>query len=145
MAEADIQLSQHFRLGELIQSQTAERRGIDNYPNKPAIDNLRLTCKFILEPVRLHFNVPFSPNSGYRCPKLNQAVGGSKTSQHVIGQAVDFTVPGVKLPVLYEWIKDNLEFDQLILEFYNSTRGTGWIHCSYRARNNRKDAFRIGS
>ena len=137
-------LSEHFTLEELIQSQTADRRKIDNTPDGAVIANLRLVCENILEPVRAHYGVAITPNSGYRSPKLNIAVGGSKTSPHVKGEAVDFVVPGVRVPDVCEWIKDNLEFDQLIQEFWNPSRGTGWVHCSYRKGRNRKQFLKIG-
>lgn len=123
-------LSANFSLAELIKSQTALRKGIDNTPDQPAIDNLEKLCTAILQPVRDHFGVPFTPSSGYRSPELCIAVGSTIKSQHAKGQAADFEVPGVSNMELAEWIRDNLEFDQLILECYTGGN-TGWVHCSY--------------
>ena len=123
-------LSANFSLAELIKSQTALRKGIDNTPDQPAIDNLEKLCTAILQPVRDHFGIPFTPSSGYRSPELCIAVGSTIKSQHAKGQAADFEVPGVSNMELAEWIRDNLEFDQLILECYTGGN-TGWVHCSY--------------
>lgn len=125
-----MKLSANFSLAELIKSQTALRKGIDNTPDQPAIDNLEKLCTAILQPVRDHFGIPFTPSSGYRSPELCIAVGSTIKSQHAKGQAADFEVPGVSNMELAEWIRDNLEFDQLILECYTGGN-TGWVHCSY--------------
>ena len=123
-------LSANFSLAELTKSQTALRKGIDNTPDQPAIDNMEKLCTAILQPVRDHFSIPFTPSSGYRSPELCIAVGSTIKSQHAKGQAADFEVPGVSNMELAEWIRDNLEFDQLILECYTGGN-TGWVHCSY--------------
>jgi hypothetical protein len=123
-------LSANFSLAELTKSQTALRKGIDNTPDQPAIDNMEKLCTAILQPVRDHFGIPFTPSSGYRSPELCIAVGSTIKSQHAKGQAADFEVPGVSNMELAEWIRDNLEFDQLILECYTGGN-TGWVHCSY--------------
>lgn len=123
-------LSANFSLAEFTKSQTALRKGIDNTPDQPAIDNMKKLCTAILQPVRDHFGIPFTPSSGYRSPELCIAVGSTIKSQHSKGQAVDFEVPGVSNMELAEWIRDNLEFDQLILECYTGGN-TGWVHCSY--------------
>lgn len=125
-------LSTHFTLSELTKSQDAIRRGIDNTPTGSDINSLILVCENILEPVRKRYGIPFKPSSGYRSIALNEAVGGSKTSQHCFGQAVDFEVPGVSNFELASWIAQNLSFDQLILEFYKQGElNSGWVHCSY--------------
>lgn len=146
MSQPDIQLSSHFKLSELIQSQTALRRNLDNYPKDPAvIENLKALCIKVLEPVRVHYGKSITPSSGYRSPVVNGAVGGSKTSQHMTGEAVDFVVPGVPCDQVVQWIQKNLTYDQLILEYYNPAKGTGWVHCSYRRQGtNRKQFLRIG-
>lgn len=123
-------LSANFSLAEMVKSQTALRKGIDNTPDQSAIDNMEKLCTAILQPVRDHFGIPFTPSSGYRSPELCIAVGSTIKSQHAKGQAVDFEVPGVSNMELAEWIRDNLEFDQLILECYTGGN-TGWVHCSY--------------
>lgn len=134
----DTRLSAHFVLNEMIRSQTAARKGINNTPPDEVIPKLRDICVQILEPVRRHFGAPIRPNSGYRSPELNNAVGGSARSQHPLGEAVDFEIAGVSNYDLAAWIKDNLVFDQLILECYTpGVLHSGWVHVSYRAGNNR--------
>ena len=129
-----MKLSKNFSLQELTKSQYALRHDIDNTPTEEAIENLRLVCEQILQPVRDHFGIPFSPNSGYRSPALNAALGGSSNSQHMFGQAADFEVPGISNFDLAEWVRDNRVYDQLILECYKpGVPGSGWVHCSYVA------------
>jgi zinc D-Ala-D-Ala carboxypeptidase len=120
-------LSEHFSLEEMIRSQTAVRKGIKNMPNDEQVACLRQVCVHILEPVRAHYGKPISVTSGFRCERLNKAIGGSGTSQHCMGQAVDFHVVGVPDVEVAKWIGANLKFDQLILEFPPE----GWVHCSY--------------
>ena len=128
-------LSDHFTLGELIRSETAERKGIDNTPPDDIIPMLKRLCVEILEPIRVHYGVPFRPNSGYRSEALNREIGGSSNSQHCVGEAVDVEIPGVSNYDLATWIKDNLEFDQLILECYRRGEPTsGWVHVSLKAQ-----------
>tara|TARA_B100000959_G_scaffold172027_1_gene180090 strand:- start:4883 stop:5356 length:474 start_codon:yes stop_codon:yes gene_type:complete len=136
-----MKLAPNFSLGELTKSSTATRLGIDNTPNSEHLINMVYVASHILQPVRNHFGRVVTINSGYRSPKLNTAVRGSKTSQHCFGQAADFEIYGYPNHDLAEWIKKNLEFDQLILEFYNPKEGpnSGWIHCSYNFKGpNRK-------
>ena len=123
-------LSRNFTLQELIKSDTAIRLDINNNPNSGQIEKLRLLCENILQPIRDHYGRPFIVSSGYRCPELCLAIGSSIKSQHAKGQAADFEVPGISNMALAEYIKDNLEFDQLILECYKGGN-TGWVHCSY--------------
>jgi hypothetical protein len=127
-----MQLSPHFSLRELTRSQVAERLGIDNTPDTKAIRNLLLLCENVLEPVRAEWG-SFSPSSGYRCPALNRAIGGSERSQHMTGQAADFELPSLSNLRLAHWIADELrDFDQLILEFHVSgDPNSGWVHCSW--------------
>lgn len=136
-----VRLSPHFSLAEMIVSQTAARRGIDNTPGDAEIAALRSLCIEVLEPVRKHFDRPVIVSSGYRSPKLNRAIGGSSSSQHCKGEAADFTVPGVSVLDLAQWMHRNLNYDQLIYEFGS------WVHVSYRAgrlRNQELSAKRIG-
>ncbi len=127
-----MKLSEHFSLSEMTKSSTAERQGIANEPSESQIENLTLVCDNILEPVRNHYGIPFIPNSGFRCLELNRAIGSSDNSQHTMGKAVDFEVPGVSNKEVAIWVKDNCEFDQLILEFYKEGQpASGWVHCSY--------------
>ena len=131
-------LSPHFTLSELCHSQTAARRGIANRPNAAARDNLRHVAITILEPVRAHFAVPYSPTSGYRSKTLNAILGSRPTSQHILGQAVDLVLPGVPALELARWIKGNLCFDQLILEHWRpGTLNSGWVHVSAKRVDNR--------
>lgn len=145
-----MQLSDHFTLAELCKSQEAVRRDIDNTPDpetsdgREVIESLRRVCQEILEPVRNHFGKPFSPSSGYRSPALNTAIGGAKTSQHMKGQAADFEVPGVPNHELAAWVRDNLDYDQLILEYYIPGQpSSGWVHCSVKAAGNRNEELTI--
>jgi len=138
-------LSSHFTLQEMCASQLALRHQIDNVPYQAVIENLKLVCEKILEPVRAEFAIPFSPSSGYRSRALNRRLGSSDKSQHVSGQAVDFELPGISNFDLADWIRVHLDFDQLILEFFKSDDPhSGWVHCSYqtdRERPNRKQAL----
>ena len=131
-----------FNLNAYIKSQTATRRGINNTPSTQVIKNLKIVHKNIIVPVYRcfydsgYFDIhkkPFVISSGYRCPKLNRAVGGAKNSQHTKGQAVDFEIIGYPNKDLWLWIQKFMEFDQLILEFYNPRGGpnSGWVHASY--------------
>lgn len=128
-----MQLTRHFSLEEMTVSPTAKRLGLSNTPTAEHIENMRYCCEKILEPVRAHFGKPVTVNSSYRSPAVNKAVGGSKTSQHVNGQAIDFEIAGVDNKVVADWIADNLEFDQVILEFYTSgNKNSGWVHASIK-------------
>jgi zinc D-Ala-D-Ala carboxypeptidase len=137
-------LSAHFSLSELVRSETATRNGIDNTPGDTEIENLIVTCREILEPVREHYGIPFAPNSGYRCLALNRAIGSSDSSQHVTGNAVDFEIPGIDNKEAALWVMENCDFDQLILEFYKEGEPTsGWVHCSYDADKTHRKTARI--
>jgi putative chitinase len=128
-----MKLTEHFSLAEMIVSPTAKRLGLSNTPTPEHIENMRYCCEKILEPVRNHFGKPVQINSSYRAPLVNKAVGGSKTSQHVNGQAIDFEIPGIDNKVVADWIGDNLEFDQIILEFYTKgDKNSGWVHASIK-------------
>lgn len=135
-----MQLSANFSLQEMVKSDVAVRHGIDNTTaDETIIENLRLVCQNILQPVRDHYGVPFTPNSGFRCLALNTALKGSASSQHMAGQAVDFEVPTVTNYDLAEWVRDNLVYDQLILECYEpGVPKSGWVHCSYIADTPRR-------
>ena len=135
------QLSANFSLHEMCKSDAALRLNIDNAPGETETENLRLLCENILQPVRDHYGKGVKVNSGYRSPELNSspAVGGSKTSDHCKGMAADIEIPGVANADLAQWIMDNLDYTQLILEFY--TQGipdSGWVHVSYDPNNLKK-------
>lgn len=125
-----MKLTKNFSLQEMTKSQTALRKGIDNTPTPDKIEPLTLLCEKVLQPVRDHFDRPVTITSGYRSPELCVAIGSKVTSQHTKGQAADFEVPGVSNMEVAQWIADNCEFDQLILECFTGGN-TGWIHCSY--------------
>lgn len=139
-----IRLSPHFTLLEAVRSSTALRVGIDNTPSPDIIVNLKRTAVKILEPVREHFGVPFSPSSWFRCDKLNAYLKGSKTSDHPKGFSVDFEVPGVDNLTLAKAVQELCDFDQLILEFHDPAEPhSGWVHASYRsAAENRREVLR---
>jgi len=132
-------LSANFTLKELTKSDTATRLGLDNTPNDEALENLKLLCEKVLQPVRDHFGKSVTVNSGYRSPESNAAVGGSKTSDHCKGQACDLEIDGIPNPELAQWIMDNLDYTQLILEFYTQGQpNSGWVHVSYDPNNLKK-------
>jgi hypothetical protein len=134
-----MKLSENFTLDELTKSQEAIRLGIANEPNDEHITNLILLCKNILQPIRNHFNIPVSISSGYRSAALCEAIGSSSKSQHTKGQAADFEIFGVHNKELSDWIVQNLDYDQCILEFWNpDDPNSGWVHCSYNDSGNRK-------
>jgi hypothetical protein len=140
----DIQLSPHFTLRELCKSHEAIRHGIDNMAtDRATIANLRAVANGILEPIREHFDIAFSPQSGFRGAVLNSVIGGSAKSQHMTGEAVDVELPTVDNVELARWIQKNLEFDQLILEFHRAGEpSSGWVHCSLiRGEGNRGQAL----
>ena len=131
-------LSRNFSLQELIKSDTAIRKGIDNNPNADQIEKLKALCENILQPVRDHFG-RVKVTSGFRSVELCTAIGSSANSQHAKAEAADFEVMGTDNAELFDWIKDNLEPDQLILEFYTPGEpNSGWIHCSYVPEGGRK-------
>jgi len=126
-----MQLSDHFSLAELEKSAVAARNNLDNSADEESIEYLTRLCEEILEPVREHYGVPFSPSSGYRSEPLCILIGSSAESQHAKGQAADFEVPGIDNYDLATWIEANLNFDQLILECYiKGAPNSGWVHCS---------------
>lgn len=128
-------LSPNFTLAEMTVSQVAARLGLDNTPNKKQIAALTSLCVHVLEPVRAHYRRPVVVTSGFRAPLVNRAAKGSRNSQHCDGCASDFTVSGVPNIDVCRFIRDNLEFDQLIYEFGE----TGWVHCSWTPTGRRKE------
>ena len=138
-----MKLSDNFSLNELTKSQTAERKGIDNTPGPNHQENLKSLCEMILQPVRDHFGQVVSVSSGYRSPELCVAIGSSTQSQHAKGEAADFEIFGVSNKELADWINENLDYDQLILEYWKeSDPNSGWVHCSYTDGSNRKQYLR---
>ena len=134
-----MKLSNNFSLNELTKSQTAERKGIDNTPSAEHQENLKSLCTHVLQPVRDHFGQVVSVSSGYRSPELCTAIGSKTTSQHAKGQAADFEIFGVSNKELADHIHYNLNYDQLILEYWKeSDPNSGWVHCSYSENQKRR-------
>jgi hypothetical protein len=131
-----MKLSEHLDLSEVIRSESAKRKGISNMPTPEHIDNFKLLAEKVFQPIREHFRCPIHISSGYRSKELNQAVGGSLTSQHCQGEAIDIdmdgTPNGVTNRMVFDYIKDNLEFDQLIYEF-GDKQNPDWVHVSYES------------
>ena len=125
-----MKLSKYFTLEEFIRSNTADRMGIDNVPkDEKVIENLRHLCFEILQPLRDYVGAPVHINSGYRCPELNEAVGGVKNSQHCRGEACDIRIASPKQGREWAaWIEDNCRFDQMLLE--RNKNGAEWLHVS---------------
>ena len=130
-----MKLSENFTLAEMIASETAQKKGIDNTPNEEQIANLHDLVDNCLQRIRTHFGKPLIVTSGFRCEELNKVIGGSKTSDHRNGCAADFTVKDVPNVVVLEWCRKHLEYDQLIDEY-----GI-WIHISFRKFKNRNECL----
>lgn len=125
----------YFTIAELCKSDTAVRKNIDNSPTSEIINNLKQLVRYVLDPLREKYGKPIRVNGAYRCPELNKAVGGSKTSQHMTGQAADITVgnPDANKKLFNLIIEMNLPFDQLIDE-----KNFRWIHVSYSDRKRKQ-------
>ena len=141
MVNKFMQLSENFTLAEFTKSQTATRKGLDNTPGEDHLESAKALFENVVQPVRDNFGVTVI-NSGYRGPALNEAVGGSSKSQHCKGESVDIECPGVPIWEVAKFIEDELDFDQLILEFYTpGIPDSGWVHVSYKAEGNRKSVL----
>jgi zinc D-Ala-D-Ala carboxypeptidase len=131
-----MKLSEHLDLSEVTRSETAKRKGISNMPTEAHIANFKLLAEKVFEPIRNHFRCPIIISSGYRSVELNRAINGSLSSQHCQGEAIDIdmdgTPNGVTNRMVFDYIKDNLEFDQLIYEFGDSNN-PDWVHVSYES------------
>ena len=135
-------LTKNFTLAEMTKSETALRHGMANDPSETEIENLRLLCENVLQPVRDYYGMGVKVNSGYRHPLVNSKVGGSTTSDHCKGFAADIEIPGIPNAELAEWIAEHLEFRQLILEFYTpGVPDSGWVHVSYNPADNKKQVL----
>lgn len=140
-----MQISEHLTLEELTRSQTAIRKGINNKAPMHVIENLKLLAEKVFEPTRKHFGKPIRISSGYRSVALNREIGGSRNSQHIQGQAIDIQgTNGLTNLEIFNYIKDNLIFDQLINEYPNSKGEPSWVHVSYSRLRNRKMVLTIG-
>jgi NADH dehydrogenase FAD-containing subunit len=138
-----MQLSKNLSLAEVVRSESAKRRNINNTPTKQHLANLVSIALNVFQPIRDHFLVPIHISSGYRSLALNKAVGGSNTSQHSKGQALDIDMDGTKITnkQIFDFIKDNIEFDQLIWEF-GTDKNPDWVHVSYAKGKNRKQILK---
>ena len=158
----------NFTHGEVAYSSTADRLGIDNTPDELVLERAELVAIECLQPARVHYGIPFRPNSWFRCPALERVIAGKgfeswcarnhriateeeawleylKRKSHPRGEAVDHEIPGVPNDDLFAWYQANVEFDQLIREFPKpGDPSSGWVHISKRAANNRQQAFTIG-
>ena len=134
-------ISEHLTLAELIRSESAKRNGITNMPPPEHIANLKLLAENIFEPIRANFRTPILISSGYRSKELNAKIGGSNTSQHSLGQAIDIDMDGTSYGVtnaeIFNYIKEKLPFDQLIWEFGNDLNPF-WVHVSYSDRHRKQ-------
>jgi hypothetical protein len=131
-----MQLSKHLSLVEVTRSETAKRRGINNQPTAEHLENFKLLAEKVFEPIREHFKVPIHISSGYRSKALNTAIKGSLSSQHCSGEAIDIDMDGSPSGVtnaqVFNYIKDNLNFDQMIWEF-GTDKNPDWVHVSYES------------
>ena len=135
-------LTRNFTLAEMCKSETALRHDIPNEPGEAEIAAMQLLCEKVLQPIRDYYGMGVKVNSAYRHPDVNQKVGGSRNSDHTRGQAADIEIPGVANADLAQWIVDNLEFRQCILEFYTpGVPDSGWVHVSYVAEDNKKQVL----
>lgn len=129
----------YFTIEEMTKSSTAKANGIDNTPSEEGVLKLQKLIEAVLDPLREWYGKPIKVNSGYRCEALNKAIGGAKSSQHMLGEAADITVGSKEEnEKLFDYIKDNLEFDQLINESDFS-----WVHVSYREGRLRKQVLEL--
>ena len=134
----DGKISKHISLKEATRSNTAQRLGIDNFPTNDVLIKMQLTANKIFEPLREYVDCPIYISSFYRSPELNTAIGGAKNSQHCKGEAIDLddVYSKVKNKVFFNYIKENLDFDQLIWEF-GDEQNPAWVHVSYKEKGNR--------
>jgi hypothetical protein len=127
-----MQLSKNLALAEVMRSETAKRKGISNMPTPEHIENFKKLAENVFQPIREHFGVPIHISSGYRSAALNKAVGGSASSQHCQGEAIDIDMDGTSVTnkQIFDFVKDNVNFDQMIWEF-GTDANPDWVHVSY--------------
>ena len=130
-----MRLSNNFLLAEFVYSKTAIDNWIDNNPDEIVIENLKLLCDKVLQPLRDKLGVAILISSGYRCRELNSLIGGAVNSQHMSGKAADIIIPGKKLFEVYQLLNNEFDFDQVIYEMGR------WIHVSYNGNSNRNEAL----
>lgn len=139
-------ISKHISLAEATKSQTAIRNGIDNTPGEAELEAMKLVAAACFEPIRDHFGVALNVSSFFRSVALNTAIGGSKTSQHCKGEAIDIDADGnekVTNKQIFEWAKANLKFDQLINEYPDKEGNPSWVHISFSKHGNRNQVLTI--
>lgn len=140
-----MKLSEHLDLSEVIRSESAKRNGISNMPTAEHIENFKVLAEKVFQPIREHFRCPIHISSGYRSKELNSIVGGSSTSDHCFGRAIDIDMDGTPNGVtnadVYNFIKDNLDYKQLIWEF-GTDKNPDWVHVSYSEGDNRKQRLK---
>ena len=129
-----MQLSKNLALAEVTRSETAKRKGISNMPTPEHLENFKKLAENVFQPIRDHFGVPIRISSGYRSAALNKAIGGASSSQHCSGEAIDIDMDGTTVTnaQIFNYIKDNLNFDQLIWEF-GTDANPDWVHVSYES------------
>ena len=127
-----MQLSKNLTLAEVTRSESAKRKGISNMPTPEHIENFKKLAENVFQPIRDHFGVPIRISSGYRSKALNAAIGGASSSQHCQGEAIDIDMDGSSITnaQVFNYIKDNLVFDQMIWEF-GTDKNPDWVHVSY--------------
>jgi hypothetical protein len=138
-----MKLTAHFALAEFTRSESAKRHGVSNEPTPEHLENLKVLCEKVLEPIRIKFG-PINISSGYRSKILNHYIGGSLKSQHCEAKAADIDMDGMggaSNTEIFNYIKDSLDFDQLIWEFGDNNK-PDWVHVSYNAGKNRKQILR---
>jgi hypothetical protein len=140
-----MKISQHLSLSEVTRSDSAKRHGIDNTPTAEHLENFKLLAEKVFEPIRAHFGVPIHISSGYRSNALNAFIKGSSSSQHCKGEAIDIDMDGssngVTNKMIFDFIKEKLDFDQLIWEF-GTDSNPDWVHVSYSKKGNRKQKLK---
>jgi hypothetical protein len=138
-----MKVSEHFALAEFTRSESAKRHGVSNEPTPEHLENLKLLCEKVLEPIRIKFG-PINISSGYRSKALNHYIGGALNSQHCEAKAADIDMDGmgsVSNTEIFNYIKDSLDFDQMIWEFGDNNK-PDWVHVSYNGAKNRKQILR---
>lgn len=141
-----MQLSENLTLAEVTRSETAKRKGVSNMPTPEHIENFKLLAAKVFQPIREHFGKPIHISSGYRSAALNKAIGGAASSQHCTGEAIDIDMDGTSITnaQIFNYIKDNLEFDQLIWEFGTKTN-PDWVHVSYESTGKQRKQILVAS
>lgn len=140
-----MKISPNLNLAELTRSETGKRHGIDNTPTAEHLENFKVLAERVFEPIRAHFGVPIFISSGYRSKALNEFIKGSPSSQHCKGQAIDIDMDGgngeVTNRMVFDFIKEKVDFDQLIWEF-GTDFNPDWVHVSYTKGKNRKQKLK---